>query len=310
MRTSLTIALSLLALAPGEPGPPSASPASGRGYERVVERAIVAAQAKLEAGIEVWEDHSRWDEAWRVESQHYRVRTTHSYYLGARIANGLETMLGHFQSILGDHRPSRKLAIWVFPELVGYNDFGNNAGGGDEHSSFWSSFFAPTHAELPVAALYDANTVSLEMTVTHSALHQFLADAFPTQPPLWVSEGLAAYFTVYWAYYYSRAELMRLMDNERYVPLVQLLGATLPQYANLTHERFTQLGMLFYYLLHYNEETRITDEGEEPSPAPFLDYLLAHLSGGDPAGLPFHSRFNSDVSDTEREFREFEFPLR
>ena len=106
----------------------------------------------------------------------------------------------------------------------------------------------------------------------------------------------------------ERSELMRVMDNERYVPFGPLLGDGLPQYANFTHERFIELGMLFYYLLHFNEETRITGEGEEPSPASFLDYLRAHLNGGNPSSLPFHSLLTLEVRETEREFKEFLFP--
>ena len=35
--------------------------------------------------------------------------------------------------------------------------------------------------------------------VTHSALHQFVAGAFPGRPiPDGLSEGLAAYFALYW----------------------------------------------------------------------------------------------------------------
>ena len=52
------------------------------------------------------------------------------------------------------------------------------------------------------------------MQITHSALHQFLAAAFPGRtPPTWINEGLAAYFSIYWDYDWGLSEFERLRDT-------------------------------------------------------------------------------------------------
>lgn len=300
-----TLLLALpLALGPG----PASQGAAGAAYERAVDRALERAQADLEARLVLWQDHSTWENAWRVATEHYEVRTVHSYALGLRIAQGLETMLGHFRELLQtDFEPRRKLPIWVFPDVGAYNNFGNAEVDADEHSSFWGSFYARNHPERPVAAVYSDNLLHLEMLVTHSAVHQFLDHAFGGGEPLWIGEGLAAYFTSFWAFDFYKEEFYELVDQGRYVPVAQLVGAPMAQYTGQPHERFVELGMLFYYLLYRREDTRLRGEGEPPAPASFRDYLVAQLKGADASSLPFHARFLTNGSGIDEDFRNHQF---
>ena len=63
------------------------------------------------------------------------------------------------------------------------------------------------------------------------------------QLPTWVEEGLAAYFTYwFWAYQYGVDELARMQEVGRWVPLQQLLGESVEDYAADEHARFVELG--------------------------------------------------------------------
>jgi hypothetical protein len=53
-------------------------------YGRTLERALERAQTELQGSLDLVVDHSRWENPWKATSEHYEVRTTHSYALAAR----------------------------------------------------------------------------------------------------------------------------------------------------------------------------------------------------------------------------------
>lgn len=296
----LLVAGVLAAPATGQAEPP-ASP-----YLRALQRAVAEAQARAIQDLDVWEDHSSWDSAWEVRTEHFRVRTTRSYGEGMQIALGLENMLEHFQQALGTgFAPQEPLPVFLLPDRAAYNQFGE--ANGAEHSSFYGSFYADQHADQPVAVAWEANPVWLRMQITHSVVHQYLDRAFSGSPPAWVDEGLAAYFSIYWAYPWAVTELERLKGDGELLPLSRLLSDPLPSYTQKTNTRFLQLGMLFYYLLRFRDDTRTTLPREAEQRAPFRDYLTAVLQGRDPSSLPVHSLLQ-DTGTLEKEFLAYQFP--
>lgn len=287
-------------------------------YRKSVVKAIGRAQADLERSLELWTDHSTWEHAWRVSTEDYEVRTTVSRYFGLDLAQGLETMRGHFDALLAPtRRVDGPLAVYIFPSLAEYNQFGNDFGA--EHSSAYGSFYAQGSPERAVGVLFDENPTLLRMWVTHSALHQYLDRAFTRQPPTWVSEGLAAYFALFWDYGYGISEIDRIRRNrtaagapapagqEQFVPLRALLPGGLDQYVGSAGNRFIELGMLFTYLMSYREDTRTVMDGDTVVQAPFAEYLRAILQGADHTQLPVHALLTERTDELEADFRAFEF---
>lgn len=272
-------------------------------YGRAIRGAIERAQAELEGVTDLWEDHSTWENAWEVQSGSYLVRTTHSRRLGLDVGGSLEVMLAEFSNILNpDFKARTPFPVFILPVLSQYNQFGDDFG--EHHSSIYGSFFAADHEERPVAVLYDENRTLLLMYATHSALHQFIDRSFSRNPPTWISEGLASYFAIRWAYAWGVSQLQGLIDGNRFIPLAQLRDASLEQYAENAHARFMELGMLFYYLLHFREDTRMTQERE----GAFAEYLRAVLGGSNHTQLPFHDLATRRIGELEADFKAFSFP--
>ena len=138
------------------------------------------------------------------------------------------------------------------------------------------------------------------MWITHSALHQFVEHAYSRQAPAWVSEGLASYFTTYWAYSWCGSELERFESEGRALPLDRLLTEGLDQYGDDSDVRFIQLGMLFNYLLHKREDT-LTGEGGSP----FADWLRTVMAGRDASGLPVNTLLTTDRARLQQDFSSF-----
>jgi hypothetical protein len=287
-------------------------------YRKSVARAIDRAQADLVRGIELYSDHSTWETAWRARTANYVVQTLRSRSLGMNIAEGLEVMRGHFDALLSPTRAvTGPCEVQIFPSLTEYNVFGNTFGA--EHSSAYGSFYAQGSPELAVGVLFDENPTLLRMWITHSALHQYLDRAFQREPPTWVSEGLAGYFAIFWDYGYGISEIDRIRSNrtpsgapapagqELFVPLRTLLPGGLDQYVGNASDRFTELGMLFTYLLSYREDTRTVMDGETVVQAPFAEYLRAILQGADHTRLPVHALLTQRTDELEADFRAFEF---
>lgn len=277
------------------------------GYRAALDAALQRCQSELERGVAVTEDHSTWETAWEVSSEHYTVRTTHSHWLAARIATGLDTMLGHFRSVLRpDFTPGERFVVHVLPDVESYNTFGN--ANGEHHSSMYGSFYANGHPQKVVAAVYDPNVTWLQMWITHSAYHQFAERAFPgSTPATWIDEGLASYFALYWAPDYGIDEHLRLAGGDGFVSLTRLMTGGITGYADHTHDRFMELGMLFTWLLHYRDDTRMPAAVEErvDSPGAFAGYLRAVLRGDEPD--PAMVALVQDRSALQDAFRAFTF---
>lgn len=288
-----------IASTPAQPGR-AASP-----FREALERALAEQSAKL-ADLEIWEDHSTWENAWVATSLHYEVRTTHSYGLALDLANGLDAMQGYFRSVLGStYEPAQRARVFVFPDIDAYNRFGQGINA-DEHSSFYGSFHASQHAERPVAAAFGPNLTWLRMQITHSAAHQWLRGAYAAPPPVWIDEGLASYFALYWHPRWGRDELRRIASDRRITPLSTLLADPISAYSNDALDRFIELGMLFNYLFHYREDTRTVEVDGAVVRAPFRDYVTALLEGRDASGLPVHALFQ-DPAALQRAFLTFDF---
>lgn len=273
------------------------------GLNRALDRAISEIREQL-GQEDIWEDHTQWEDPWVVQTEHYEVRTVHGYGIGRAVADGLEVMLGHFQETLqSDFTPSERFKIFIVPDTAKYNELGdavqdNHAA---HHSSKYGSFYHPDHAERPVVVIYDPNTTWLQMLITHSALHQFLASAFQNSPPDWVSEGLAGYFSLFWSPDWGIDQFERMRDGGSLSPARQLLGEAIDAYPAQSTGRFVELGMLFNYLLLYREDTRTTAEQ-----APFRDYLVAHLRGDDVSDLPVHE-IAQNLNALDADFGGFDF---
>jgi hypothetical protein len=284
-----------------EPEPDRPSP-----YERSVEREVRAALDRLEGGLRLWVDRSRWENAWRTETEHFEVRNTSSRDLGERIADGLEKMIAWFRYILGEPpRAVGRMKVFVLPDMETYNRFGEDFGG--FHSSKYGSFFAPDHPERPTISFHFPNELLVRQWLTHSVLHQYLDRCYPIAPPPWIDEGLASYFEVHWDYPNKRAGFRHMMQAGRFVPLDLLFEDTIEDY---TEDHFSELGMLFYYLLHEREDTRfdLDPATREVRKAPFRDYLRKVVAGQDVTDDPIHALVTGRVSELESDFRNHTFP--
>jgi hypothetical protein len=271
-----------------------------------LDRAVARARADVQKTTDLWEDHSTWDKAWVAQSAHFEVKTVQSWAVASSIAHGLDRMLEYFQAALAiDFAPAQKIKVFLYPDAVQYNAVGQNHA---EHSSFYGSFYANQAPEVHVAAAPHPYPTMLRMQITHSVAHMYLDLAFPgTQKETWVEEGLAAYFALHWDYAWGLEELERLEKGYTWVPMYRLLRDPITAYGTSTHERMIELGMLFYYLLRYREDTRTTLPDEEQQRAPFRDYVLALLRGENARRFPVHDLL-MESETLEQDFRAYEFP--
>jgi len=276
--------------------------------DRALETALARAEEELLRTKDLVVDHTSWDDPWIVRSDRYEVRTTANYFLAARLGRDLDFLFDEFGRLLDytDYAPAQKLPIWIYPGIDQYNALGDS---GDEHSSFYGSFYADFDPARPVATYFDPNLTRLGMNVTHSACHQYLRQAFGTEPPLWVSEGLASYFALFWDWSWGNQQFRRLATTPAWIPLRDLVGDSLPDYLANGEERTIELGMLFHYLLHSVPETRIPDQGEPEPDASFRAYLRDLVRGGDGSDTGF-ARFVEEAGGLralEEGFQAYEF---
>lgn len=254
--------------------------AGGRILDRLLDTTLERAQAGVEEASDIWEDHSTWENAWEVRARHYLVRTTHSYGLARALADGQEVMLGHFAGVLGDGVVrSEPLVIHVRPDVGAYNSAGEEFG--DQHSSFYGSFFAATGPGAPVEVAYTDNRTWLQMQITHSAFHQFVALAHPgSQLPSWVEEGLASYFSLYWNQAWGAQELARAREVGPKLDPSLLARQSMSQDPAEAHHLLIQLGMFFGWLMDHRPDTRIVrDDAGQPTGGPMLEVIRAMLDG-------------------------------
>jgi len=277
-------------------------------YRRVVSTALARAQTRLEAGLVFEADHSSWEDPWIVRTPRYEVRTTKSRGQAATLAKSLEFMHAEFEKLLGP-APAReeRHRIWIVPDLAAYNQLGDAHGG--DHSSVLGSFYAGEHPERPVIAMQSNNPTLLGMWVTHSAAHQYVQSAFGERAPVWVAEGLASYFALYWDWAYGARELARLKQARKLLPLEALLRETLPAYRQGPDVRFIQLGMLFHYLLNSSDITRDGVDGQ-PETGPFREFLRSAVRGEDTRQSTVMVALDEAREELEEGFLEHEFESR
>jgi hypothetical protein len=300
IRTILSSIVALPALLLVQPAAEAPTP-----FERAVDGTLRRVQTQLEGSLQLWADHSSWEDAWEVKGVNYEVRTVASWAFGRDLALSLEPMLAHFQSFTGsDYLPDEPFEVMVFPDIGAYNTFG---GGFAEHSSVYGSFYPSGHPDQPVATYYSPNPTRMRMWATHSAVHQFVDRAFNGRPiSVSMSEGLACYFTLFWDYSYGVRELKRLKDEGQLIPLRQLLSEPLAAYLADPHPRLIELGMLFTYLLAVREDTRTVVEGEQVVQSPFNDYVRGALRGQNITGHPAHALLGENLDELERDFFAYE----
>ena len=276
--------------------------------DRAMKGAIDRASLQWIDHFDLYEDHREWDRAWESESAHYRVKTTHSMLLATQLCEDLEAMLGHFQTVLGtDYAPPERFTIYVYPNIDAYNEFGDQFG--EDHSSYFGAFHSTSHPQRPVACMYLSNFQFLRMYVTHAATHQFVRAAFPATPPLWLDEAMASYFALYWNFDHGVEQVSGLQSSGTLFPLAELTRAAVDQYGTRTNDRFSQLGMLFSYLLWYREDTcsQRLESGEVVA-GPFQTYVRDVLNGTPAAELDFHRWLLFDHRDEiDEAFRSFDF---
>lgn len=273
-----------------------------------LQQALERAQAKLELQPLLLGDHTQWVNAWEIETEHFRLRTTANWYLGQRMAQNLEGMLPFFQEITGTQwAPSEPLRIFLFEDLTGYNQFGDD--NGEYHSSMLGSYYATAHPERPVATYLHHSPKQLGMWVTHSAYHQFASAAFSQPVPVWFDEGLASYFAnAYWDPTYLATQFKRISKSQSYVPLRTLLSEPIDLYIADPHSRFIELGMLFNYLLHHRPDTMTKKNADGiVLIAPAADYISGVLHGRDVTDNPVHTLLTTDLDLLEAELLGHQF---
>jgi len=293
-------ALAATGLKPGEP--PIAAKA------RLLTEAIEVAQKDLIDTAPAYEDHSTWANAWQIETEHYVIRLTHSRHLGLELGQDLETMFAWFQDLFGtDWQPPQRLQVHIYPSLAEYNQFGNSINA-DEHSSFYGAFYAVQDPARPAAVMYSANIPRLKMHMTHAVLHQFVGEAFTSQPPYWVSEGLASYFSLFFNYPYLQREHRRLAESDQFIPLRILASAAPTNFADRHHDKLMELGALFNYLLWRRPDTMtVVDEDGEVVQAPVRDLIRAAVRGNNLGFNPTYLSLMGRLDEIEADFKAYTF---
>jgi len=267
-------------------------------YAEVLGAAVEGAQAELERELDLHEEHTSWDDPWEVEDRNLVVRTTRSYAVAKDVAKGQQQMRRYFVELLGEPvQRVRKAPILIYADIPAYNAFGDEHG--EYHSSILGSFYANGHPDRPVATYADENRTRLQMTITHSVLHQYIAEQYPgARLPVWANEGLASYFALFWDFPYGVRELEAIKQQNRLIPFSTLFNEGIEAYTDDSHARFIQLGMMFTYLLRFNEDTRRI--GDKEPAQPFDEFLAAMLRGEDVETHPF-LQFLTENEDSLRE---------
>jgi len=274
-------------------------------YHEVLTRARTRAEKGLAGTLRFEADHSRWEDPWVVKTPHFEVRATRSYLQTAEMARQLEFLRGEFVKVLGEGRSDGgPLRVWIFPSLGAYNTFGQEHG--QLHSSILGSFYASQHPERPVVTFQSGNETLLGMWITHSVVHQYLQETFGPQNLLWVDEGLASYFALYWDWSYGASQLERIKSGRGFIRLERLLADPLEAYASKPEDRFIELGMFFHFLLNSCEETKNGATGD-PATGPFQEFLRAAVRGQDVSDSEFLSTMEDALELLEEDFRNFDF---
>ena len=289
----------------------------GRGsLNKTLDKVLDAAQTQLVATEDVWVDRTSWDTPFEVYSPNLLVQSTRSYRFTKEIAEGQQTMLGWFRTVLGEDLEPR-IMVRVRPDRDSYLAIGEEIG--DEHSSFYGSF-AITSEELGtlVEAVWDplpdwnretAMTVC-QMQITHSLAQAYIKESFRNNRlPYWVEMGLCEYFTGYWRKDWLLGRLKQLRDSKRQLLFDDLQAEDIGSFNDSnTDRRLLQLAGMFIWLLDYREDTRIVWEDGQPKGGVFLEYLIAGLKGEDVTALPFQ-KVIADPEQLAKDFDAWEIPV-
>lgn len=298
-----TVPLALSSPTTGRPAP--GRPGSDAIYRSSVEKALERARDELERSLELYVDHSSWEDPWIVERAPFRVRSTSNWRFTDDTARNLGTMVEHFEALLERPFPRDEIRdVFIFPDIGTYNDFGSPYA---HHTSILGAFYADQHPERPIAACDTGNWVWNGRNLTHGALHMYLARVAPRALPVWFEEGLASYFAYYyWENKQGVEEWERMLVDGRVIPLERLLSADLSQYTNRPDDWFVELAMFFTYMIHYCPETATSlDDVREGS---FVDYLRKAVRGERLTRHPVHRILTNDLEFLEPVFLEFQFP--
>jgi len=294
MRRKMTIALLLLLAV--------SFPARGgdRAYRGLLDGAIRDAQGELSKKLSLYEDHSTWETARVVKTDHYAVRSLLAYQRAAKLGEGMERMYGFLRDLFVAEPRAVPMNVSVYPDLAAYNEFGRV--NGQQHSSFYGVFYAAGLADKPVATYFDGDEVRVRQFVTHGMVHQYLETTFgPVTRPTWVEEGLAGYFETYWDFDNSVAAFDHLRANNRYIPLDRLLAAGIETYEP---DHYAEVGIFVHYLLNVREDTRTRlDEAGQVTAAPFRDYVRLVLGGGDVRENPVQKLVSTDLAKLDADFK-------
>ena len=282
-------------------------------FRDAIERAQQREHRKLLEQIDLFVDHSsaNWSDAIDVASKHYVIKTTNRN-LGRQLGRRLDEQLLEMQELFQtDHLPRNgSYPVWIYPTIQMYSSLAD-AGGANEHSSFYGSYYSTHDPQRPVTCAYDFR---LNFTqVPHSAVHQYIASAFTTTPPPWISEGLAHYFALKvnrqireWA------EDLHNQGKVAYRPLNELVrDSDLSTYVtrdgnpDMAEAKIIQLGLLMRYLLEERQET--AQAVDEPV-ASFANYLRGVLRGREPQkGFREHFGTRRSLESLDKSFRDFRF---
>ncbi|MEO0478348.1 MAG: hypothetical protein AAF196_02585 [Planctomycetota bacterium] len=275
------------------------------------------AQQRIESRSDIWADHSQWESAWEIETDDLVIRTTRSFAFANSVAVGQQQMIGWFRSILGEGAGLQsKLVVNIWPDRTRYNAAGEEFGA--DHSSYYGSFLAARPEGLSVEAAWDpvaefdgaGNELFCQMQITHSLLHGYVAQAFPSASlPTWTIEGLAEYFANYWSKNWAMARLQLVRNENRQVDVGDLLVTSEADFNDSqANARMITLGMLFVWLMEHREDSKLQPlVKDQPAEGPFLSFLLAGLRGQDMDTHPFR-RTLGDVEALLEEFNAWSLP--
>ncbi|MEQ8767096.1 MAG: hypothetical protein RL885_24510 [Planctomycetota bacterium] len=295
------IALGLLALSPwafsqeGQETPPP-KPAG----EAAQEHPAPVAQPEAPAPAD-------WSQAKEGKTEHYLVYSLQSEQEAKEVANTLESLFGKYKQFLKpDYDAEGQMSVLIFPDLANYNSFGDEFGGAA--SSSYAAYCPEDHPEKPVAVLGSQGLAYTKLYAAHGATKQFLRKAYPNRvPPSWIEDGLASMFEVQIAYQWSAKVLEDMKANDNFIPFDQLLR---PGNTDFSRQRVSELGLLFYYLIHICEDSKAyIDPITNKTKQPFVDYLQMQLEGKNVSDLDVHKLLTDPErrKKLEEEFKAYKF---
>jgi hypothetical protein len=278
------------------------SPVPDGVYEKAMDRTLARAQADLQKATKLRETRT-WKNPWEATSKYFTVRTTSSFAQARSLAASFDEMAPLIRGLLKpDFQWTKPMPVWIVPDIATYNQIGN--AGGDAHSSNYGSHLATGQVGRPVVVLAQANEQYLKIIATHSLVHQIIDRAYPnTRARVWVQEGLAAYFSLYWDWNWAATQLAGYEKAKTQIPVRTLLTRSVAAMGGKMQKHCIELGMFFNYLLHYREDTKSTIDANKVQQGPFAEYLRLALSGKRTNEHAVHKLIFRSVKGVEAGFR-------